>query len=90
MRHTQVLFGSLVLLALLSSACNTVTPTPGTDMKDGTAMPDAMVETATPDAMMHDTATPDAMMDEASATPDDMMMHDTATPDMMMEATATP
>ena len=42
-------------------------------------MDDTMMETATPDAMMHDTATPDAMM-----------MHDTATPDMMMEATATP
>lgn len=84
MRHTQILFGSLMVLSLLLSACNTVTPTPGKGMDD-------MMETATPDAMMHDdTATPDAMMHDETVTPDAMMHDDTATPDMMMGATATP
>jgi cytochrome oxidase Cu insertion factor (SCO1/SenC/PrrC family) len=95
MRKIQFLFSTVVLAAVLLSACGGMTPTPEVMMDKPTeVMMDKPTEamkdqaTATPEAMMsNETTTPDAMMKDA-ATPD-AMMNETATPEAMMDA-ATP
>ena len=97
MRKFQLFTSMVVVTACLLSACGAVAPTPEAMMDKPT---EAMMDTATPDAMMakdtampagtmmDEKATPDAMM--ATATPDTMMAKDTAMPGAMMNETATP
>jgi hypothetical protein len=83
MRKIQFLFSTVVLAAMLLSACGGATPTPAVMMDKPTQV---MADKPTEAMMDKPTATPDAMMKEA-ATPD-AMMKETATPAAMMDAAA--